>query len=103
MTKEELETLVASVKSNNYSPNLMGECLAYALLQGEWEFQHIGSSCVLLETNAGEQAVVKARSVCKMPGYYVYLLTGDTVKILEAAQSLNEVMSFLNARGEAPA
>ena len=96
MTKEEFETLVASVKSNNYSPNLMGECLAYALLQGEWEFQHIGNSCVLLETTAEEQAVVKARSVCKMPGYYVYLLTGGTVKVLEAAQSLNKVMEFLN-------
>ena len=103
MTKEEFDNLVSSIKNNDYSPNLMGECLAYALLQGDWEFQHIGNSCVLLETNAGEQAVVKAKSVCKMPGYYVYLLTGGTVKVLEAAQSLNEVMGFLNHGASASA
>ena len=96
MTKEEFDNLVSSIKRDDYSPNLMGHCLAYALLQGEWEFTHIGNSCVVLETNAGEQAVVKARSVCKMPGYYVYLLAGDTAKVLEAAESLNEVMAFLN-------
>lgn len=96
MTKEEFDNLVTSIREDNYSPNLMGECLAYALLQGEWEFQHIGNSCVILETCTGKQAVVKAQRVCKMPGYYVYLLTGDAVQILEPARSLNEVMAFLN-------
>lgn len=96
MTTEEFKARVSAIEENDYSHNRTGECLAYALLQGRWEFQNIGYSRVVLATNTGEQAVVEVRNCCKMPGYYAYLLANGAVQVLEAAESLNEVMVFLN-------
>ena len=75
-----------------------GECLAYALTRGEWEFTDYGNNSAVLISEGGEQAIVFAHAYsysCYKTFIFDEDVDGVGVKSLQA-NSMKEVYGFLN-------
>ncbi len=98
MTLREFNLQVAEAKTQ--TKTLFSECLAHAMLQGDWEFiSHGGQGVVLVDMNAG-MALVRAHTFVKDPYYSCAkcVMDGDSFVVVERhLYNLKEVCEFLNA------